>query len=49
MTEAAQRREVAEVFRRALAHGEAAPLTQDDLVRMNVQPGTMSRVFDGVR
>ncbi|GAB0105708.1 nitroreductase family protein [Nocardia sp. JMUB6875] len=49
VTEAAQRREVAEVFRRALARGEAAPLTRDDLVRMNVQPGTMSRVFDGVR
>ncbi|MFE3261953.1 nitroreductase family protein [Nocardia sp. NPDC059091] len=49
VTEAAQRREVAEIFRRALALSEAAPLSRDDLARMHIRPGSMARVFDGVR
>ncbi|MFE2999790.1 nitroreductase family protein [Nocardia sp. NPDC059246] len=42
-------REVAEIFRRALTLSEAAPLSRDDLARMRIRPGSMARVFDGVR
>lgn len=49
VTEAAQRREVADIFRRALTIGESAPLTANDLRRMHFDSGSTARVFDGLR
>ncbi|MFG1707419.1 nitroreductase family protein [Nonomuraea sp. M3C6] len=49
VTDPAQRRAVADLFLRALPLAEGQPLTGDDLRRMHHHPGTMDRVFDGLR
>ncbi|MGW4634017.1 nitroreductase family protein [Nocardia sp. NPDC004415] len=49
VTEARRRRELADIFRRALTLGEAAPLTARDHERMRVDPRSTAKVFDGLR
>ncbi|GGT41432.1 nitroreductase family protein [Nonomuraea spiralis] len=49
VTEAAQRRAVADLFLRSLAAGGGQPLTEHDIRRMNHHPGSTERVFDGLR
>ncbi|MEV0236384.1 nitroreductase family protein [Nonomuraea sp. NPDC050786] len=49
VTEAEQRRAVADIFLRALPRATGQPLTKQDLWRMNYHSGSTERVFDGVR
>ncbi|MEV4395691.1 nitroreductase family protein [Nonomuraea sp. NPDC049607] len=49
VTEAGQRRAVADVFRRALAVAAGQPLSERDLWRMSYHAGSTERVFDGLR
>lgn len=49
VTDAPRRRELADIFRRAIVLGEAAPLTRRDMERMNVDPRSTAKVFDGLR
>ncbi|GAA3619366.1 nitroreductase family protein [Nonomuraea rosea] len=49
VTEPAQRRAVADIFLRALPLAAGQPLTGQDLRRMNHHPGSMDRIFDGLR
>ncbi|MBT2208050.1 MULTISPECIES: nitroreductase family protein [Actinomadura] len=49
VTERARRREVGDLFRRALAAAEGHPLTGDDVRRMNHAPRSTQGVFDGLR
>ncbi|SDH81462.1 nitroreductase family protein [Nonomuraea jiangxiensis] len=49
VTEAAQRRAVADIFLRALAVAGGQPLSERDLWRMNYHSGSTERVFDGLR
>ncbi|MFJ8085837.1 nitroreductase family protein [Streptomyces sp. NPDC096205] len=49
VTEAAQRRAVADIYLRALAQAPGRPLTERDAWRMNYHPGSTERVFDGLR
>jgi nitroreductase len=49
VTEAEQRRAVADIFLRALAMPGGQPLTERDVWRMNYHSGSTARVFDGLR
>ncbi|MEV1174531.1 nitroreductase family protein [Nonomuraea sp. NPDC049784] len=49
VTEAEQRRAVADIFLRALPLATGQPLTERDVRRMNYHPGSTERVFDGLR
>ncbi|MEV6216017.1 nitroreductase family protein [Nocardia sp. NPDC051833] len=49
VTDARRRRVLADIFRRSLVLGEAAPLTARDRERMQVDPESTARVFDGLR
>lgn len=49
VTDHERRREVADIFRRALATGGGRPPTARDLPRMYAHPGSMERISDGVR
>ncbi|WTW94995.1 nitroreductase family protein [Streptomycetaceae bacterium NBC_01309] len=49
VTEPAQRRAVADIFRRSLVQGGGQPLTDLDRWRMNHHPKSTQRVFDGLR
>ncbi|MEV5754360.1 nitroreductase family protein [Actinoallomurus sp. NPDC052308] len=49
ITDRDQRRIVADIFRRALATGGGQPVNDRDLRRMNAHPGSMERIYDGLR
>ncbi|QIS10200.1 nitroreductase family protein [Nocardia arthritidis] len=49
VTEDAQRRRVADIFRRAIAVAEGQPLRANDIRRMNMYPDSTAKVFDGLR
>ncbi|MGV9382858.1 nitroreductase family protein [Nonomuraea sp. NPDC003707] len=49
VTEAEQRRAVADIFLRALTLATGQPLTERDLWRMSYHSGSTERVFDGLR
>ncbi|MEV8399576.1 nitroreductase family protein [Streptomyces niveus] len=49
VTDDARRRAVGDIFRRALAANQSAPLKERDLERMHIRPGSMERVHDGLR
>ncbi|MFE6780574.1 nitroreductase family protein [Streptomyces sp. NPDC057702] len=49
VTEPARRREVADIFLRALSLATGQPLSARDTWRMNYHPGSTERVFDGLR
>ena len=49
VTDPARRRVVGDIFRRALAVAEKQLLSGSDLRRMQVRPGSMDKIFDGVR
>jgi nitroreductase len=49
VTEDAQRRAVADIFRRALSQATGQPLTEDDVRRMNHHARSTERVFDSLR
>ncbi|NUP03022.1 MAG: nitroreductase family protein [Nonomuraea sp.] len=49
VTEAEQRRAVADIFLRALPLATGQPLTERDVRRMNYHSGSTARVFDGLR
>ncbi|MGW4471072.1 nitroreductase family protein [Nonomuraea sp. NPDC004354] len=49
VTEAEQRRAVADIFLRALPLATGQPLTERDVRRMNYHSGSTERVFDGLR
>ncbi|MGW0809913.1 nitroreductase family protein [Nonomuraea sp. NPDC002799] len=49
VTEEAQRRRVADIFRRALTTGGGRPVNERDLRRMHAHPGSMERISDGLR
>lgn len=49
VTDPDRRAAVADLFRRSLAANESAPLGGRDLERMHVRPGSMEKVYDGLR
>ncbi|NUR94149.1 MAG: nitroreductase [Kribbellaceae bacterium] len=49
VTEDAQRRAVADIFRRAVAQAPGQPLSADDIRRMNHHARSTERVFDSLR
>lgn len=49
VTDPGRRALVADLFRRSLAANESAPLGRRDLERMHVRPGSMEKVYDGLR
>ncbi|MGW2842984.1 nitroreductase family protein [Streptomyces sp. NPDC001493] len=49
VTDPDRRALVADLFRRSLAVNESAPLGRRDLERMHVRPGSMEKVYDGLR
>ncbi|MGW1469037.1 nitroreductase family protein [Streptomyces sp. NPDC002308] len=49
VTDPDRRALVADLFRRSLAANESAPLGRRDLERMHVRPGSMEKVYDGLR
>ncbi|GAA0991295.1 nitroreductase family protein [Acrocarpospora macrocephala] len=49
VTDPARRQVVADIFLRALPLAVGQPLTEHDLRRMNHHPGSMERIFDGLR
>ncbi|GLY87983.1 nitroreductase family protein [Actinoallomurus iriomotensis] len=49
VTDHDQRQVVADIFRRALATGGGQPVNEHDLRRMNAHPGSMERIYGGLR
>ena len=49
VTDEDRRLAVADIFRRAVATGRGQRLSEGDLRRMNAHPGSMERIYDGLR